>query len=275
MQINYRLVAFDLDDTTLDSNKVLRPEVAAALRAISRAGVVLLPATGRQRQGVPEEILALPALRYLATSNGAKLYDLSEDRVLREDGFSKEAALSILMQTRPYQTLAAVYINGVGYAQKQDITFLEEVLPAPLFNYLKSAREMKDDLVGFVRESDALVEKLSFHFASPAQRKGVAGLFSKRGDLVVTSSVFSNIELNTPGANKGAALAFLTHRLGIPRAQTLAIGDSSNDLSLLHAAGTAVAVANAADEIKAAADFIVPSCDEGGVALALEKAFEF
>ena len=55
--------------------------------------------------------------------------------------------------------------------------------------------------------------------------------------------------------------------------QVLAIGDSENDLEMLEAAGTGVAMGNAASEVKRAADDITAGNDEEGVALAIRKYF--
>ena len=65
-------------------------------------------------------------------------------------------------------------------------------------------------------------------------------------------------------------LGALEH-LGIDPEETLAMGDEGSDLPLLRAAGIAVAMENASEIVKAAADFVTASCDEDGVALALEK----
>ena len=59
--------------------------------------------------------------------------------------------------------------------------------------------------------------------------------------------------------------------LGIPREETIAIGDGENDISMLRWAGLGIAMANAPENVKAAADVIAPACDEDGAAWAMEK----
>ena len=71
--------------------------------------------------------------------------------------------------------------------------------------------------------------------------------------------------------DKGEALRFLLRHLGLEASQVLAMGDGGSDLPLLQAAGIGVAMANATEGVKAAADFVTTSCDEDGVAVALEK----
>ncbi len=72
----------------------------------------------------------------------------------------------------------------------------------------------------------------------------------------MTSSISSNIELNSLDANKGAALKTLCGLLGVGIEETLTFGDGSNDLTMLSAAGTGAAMLNASDKVKAAADIV-------------------
>jgi hydroxymethylpyrimidine pyrophosphatase-like HAD family hydrolase len=72
-----------------------------------------------------------------------------------------------------------------------------------------------------------------------------------------------------PGASKGAALLALAERMGIPAAETFAIGDGLNDISMLKAAGVSVAMAGAPPSVRTAAQFVTSSNDEEGFARAL------
>ena len=72
-------------------------------------------------------------------------------------------------------------------------------------------------------------------------------------------------EVTSPNASKGNALAFVAARCGIPQAETIAVGDSDNDISMIRWAGLGVAMGNAAPEVKAAASLIAPSVHGGWV----------
>ena len=73
------------------------------------------------------------------------------------------------------------------------------------------------------------------------------------------------------GIDKGETFLWLLDHLGIGPEETIAIGDGGSDIPLLRAAGIGIAMENALDYVKAAADDVTASCDEDGVALALEK----
>lgn len=77
-------------------------------------------------------------------------------------------------------------------------------------------------------------------------------------------------EMLLKGVNKGTAINFICQKLGIDPADTFAIGDSVNDLDMLKAAGTAIAMANAPDEVKNAADFVTTLAEDDGIAIALK-----
>ena len=89
-------------------------------------------------------------------------------------------------------------------------------------------------------------------------------------DVVYSSGRY--LEFNPHGVNKGAGLLALAERLGIKQEETIAVGDSSNDLAMIRAAGLGCAVANASDEAKAAAGYVCAgSNDDGAVAEIIEK----
>jgi hydroxymethylpyrimidine pyrophosphatase-like HAD family hydrolase len=79
------------------------------------------------------------------------------------------------------------------------------------------------------------------------------------------------LEITRKEATKGQALKFLSEKEGISAEEIVAIGDSYNDLDMLQFAGTGVAVANAPQEVKNAADVITRAAAEDGVAVFLEK----
>ena len=79
------------------------------------------------------------------------------------------------------------------------------------------------------------------------------------------------VNVIAPGASKGRALEEMASFLGIPLAEVVAIGNGSNDVSLLATAGLAVAMGNSPAELKAVADFVVPDVEHSGVAAAVAR----
>lgn len=77
-------------------------------------------------------------------------------------------------------------------------------------------------------------------------------------------------EMVNKGINKGSAIKIVCEKLGIDIADTFAVGDSVNDLDMLKTAGTAIAMANAPDEVKAVADYVTDLAEDDGIANALK-----
>jgi hydroxymethylpyrimidine pyrophosphatase-like HAD family hydrolase len=75
----------------------------------------------------------------------------------------------------------------------------------------------------------------------------------------------------SPGVSKGKALEKLVAHLQVPLGEVIAIGDGTNDISLLTVAGVAIAMGNAADEVKAIADYVTLDVDHSGLAAAIDE----
>ena len=100
-----------------------------------------------------------------------------------------------------------------------------------------------------------------------AARKDLQGI---KG-LQITSSWVNNLELMPAGVDKGLAVRELAKQLGLEDSQVMVIGDYDNDLSMFCCAGFAVAMGNAPDHVKAAADAVTLTNDEDGVAHAIRR----
>ena len=88
-------------------------------------------------------------------------------------------------------------------------------------------------------------------------------------DLELVYSEISSLECSAAGVSKGSGLERLCALLGIPMADCIAVGDADNDIPMLRAAGLGVAMGNAPDYVKTAADRIVSDLDHGGCAEAV------
>jgi hypothetical protein len=93
--------------------------------------------------------------------------------------------------------------------------------------------------------------------------------YGDRFAVVRSHTLFS--EITAPGVSKGSALAFLAHRYGIAREETIAAGDNGNDVSMIAWAGLGVAMANATPEAMAVAKWVAPSVGEDGVADLIDR----
>ena len=97
----------------------------------------------------------------------------------------------------------------------------------------------------------------------------LAASFAGRLNVVRSHPLF--VEIISPRVSKGRGVAHLADLYGVSRAQTIAVGDSGNDLSMVQWAGLGVAMGNASADVKAVADWIAPPVSEDGVAAVIER----
>ena len=266
--LKYKLIAFDLDGTLLDDAKRLPAENLRARREAGERGALLVPATGRIPAGLPEELLALPGARYGILINGALLYDFEQARPVGRAEIPVETALEVIDFLAAQGVLYDCYQDEWGYIDRAFYERASDYIDDPgILDLLVRLRTPLPSLRDYLAEKGAGVQKLQLHTKDAALRQRLLRELTERFPaLSVTSSIPTNIEINSGEANKGDALLRLCAILGLDPAETLAFGDGTNDSSLLRAAGLGVAMANALPAVKAAADALTASNNDAGVA---------
>ena len=268
-----KLIALDLDGTLLNTEKALTAKTEAALRRAAEAGVEIVPATGRFFEAIPDSVRTLPYLHYAITINGAELRDLRAARPLLRAEIPWRQAVAVMEYLDRLPVIYDCYMDNWGWMTQAHYDRAAAYAPhRHSLEMLRSLRTPVPELKAHLAQTGHDVQKIQTFFQDAALRlETMTALTERFPDLVVTSSVPRNLELNSRDAQKGSALLRLAAHLGVAQAETAAFGDDLNDLSMLQAAGIGVAMGNAAPELKAAADEITASCDEDGVALALER----
>lgn len=268
-----KLIALDLDGTLLNSKKQVSPRTYRALEMAAAKGYWIVPATGRAVMALPDEVLSFPFLRYVISVNGACVSDQIKKIKLFTADIPKKTALDLISFAKQFDCMYDCYWNDIGWANKALLDRIryynrdEEVIKL----ILRSRRPV-DDLESFIQKNADAVQKLQLCFRNLEEREIAKEKIQIHfPDITATSSFRNNLELNWKTANKGSALLFLANHLQIPASDTFAFGDSSNDLSMLRAAGTGIATGNAADEIKEACAVVTETNDCDGVAVYLEK----
>lgn len=267
-----KLIAFDLDGTLLNSKKEITPETFRVLELAASKGIEIVPSTGRFWNAVPANVKALEFVHYAITLNGAELFDVRESKSLGRFEMPVERARTLC---RVFDDLGVIYdfvADGHGFMKRELYNRLSEVMIGEW--QVKIVRDMRTPIDDVYHELSTKkgVQKMQIYTKDKTLRENLlASLPVVFPRLLFTSSVPNNIEINDPSANKGAALRFIADKINIPMSEIIAFGDGSNDITMIRDAGTGVAMANAIDEIKEAADYITLSCDEDGVAEGIKK----
>ncbi len=267
--INYRLVASDLDGTLLRSDGKVSERTRTAVHRVLET-VPFVIATGRPPRWVHPVADDLGHRAIAVCSNGAITVDLANDgaivdsRTLAIDAAKRavEAVLSVL----PDAAFAVDNIHGfshsTNYIPKWEMP--SDVRVAPIFELLD-----EPCLKVLFRHPEMNPEILALVTKAVGDEAGIT--YGAAGPAVALADTL--IEIMAPGVNKAAALARICDAHNIDASEVLAFGDMPNDAEMIEWAGHGVAMAQAHPSLKAIANEIGLAHDEDGVARILERTF--
>lgn len=273
MKKKIRMIAFDLDGTTLQRGNLLSERNRQAMEKAAEAGVYVVPSTGRIVSFLPSCLTELPGIRYAITSNGAAVWDMQENRRICANLIDPETTLRVAQIAAEYKIYMELYVNGRSITRRGDPEKAGSVFgfpPEKLF-FTKKDYVFVDDFAAYIRDENVHPEKINFMYVPEDIRDAFYARLQALGTLEITYSNVDNFELNAKGCDKGTGLLAFCTVLGMDPAETMAIGDNGNDLGMLREAGLAVAVDNAIDAVKAVCDVVVADYREDGFAEAVER----
>ena len=269
-KLDARLIALDLDDTLLNSDRVVSEGNARVLRECCERGIYVVLCSGRAKKSVLPFAKSIgitehPFGRYLIAMNGCCVYDVREG----EELFVRSIAPGILV--RAAEEAKRVGLLGQAYADDRiffeeetqwtrmdgELCGLESVVVEGFEHFLREGTFYKMLVAG----EEATIASLQQHLAS---------LFGESAVVFTSKPYF--LEVLPPDCGKGEAIGQLAAFLGIPQSATLCFGDSMNDESMIRLCGAGVAMINGDDRIKSLARFVTERTnDEDGVAHFIEK----
>jgi hydroxymethylpyrimidine pyrophosphatase-like HAD family hydrolase len=252
-----RLIALDLDGTSLLRDGSMSSAVRQGVCEVVKAGVDVVIATGRAI-GTTLPIVSYLGLErgFVVCSNGGVTLELDPDepdgyRILEIVTFDPGLALEMLRGSWP-DAVCAVEEVGVGFKVSgpfPDGELVGEVRVVPWAELSASpaTRVTFRSPTGTAEDFLGLVERIGLHSVNYAV------------------GFTAWLDINPEGVSKASALELVRRRLCVDPAETTAVGDQRNDLEMLHWAARSVAMGNAPDEVKAIADEVTWDVDQDGL----------
>lgn len=268
--MDIRLIAMDLDGTALCRDRCsFSPRLQAALDAAYSKGVAVVPVTGRQYELLPPAVLGHPAWSGLVVlCNGGQIRKLENGELLDSRFIPRDALLQLHELAQTLQIPLEFSHNGRLHLTQS--SYDAQLGHAPLNFHVHTILAKNGVIVEDLRPlCDVAVEKAQLPYIPEHLKQETL----RRLENIPVSAVWSSadsMEITHVEATKGNALQRLSRLLDIPMEQILAIGDSGNDETMLRRAGLGVAMGNAPDFVKAAADAVTESNCNDGAALAIE-----
>lgn len=274
--MDLKAIALDIDGTLTNDEKRVTPRTREALLAAQRRGIRVVLASGRPVQGLRALAAELDLAAHhglIAAFNGAVVMDAATDEVVFSQPLGVSDARAVVDHLRGFDVIPWVTVG-------------EELLVEDPYRCMIEHRGEPKNIIKYERDACDLVIRevrdLAAAIAHPVEKvlaagsdtylqehwRAMAAPFADELSCVFTADFY--FEYTAPGVHKGRALAEALPKIGIDLADTAAFGDAQNDLTMLAAAGVGVAMGNATDEVKAAADMVTRSNNDDGVAHALE-----
>lgn len=272
-----KIIALDLDGTLFSRSGEVTPYTKEMLLAARERGIAIVISSGRPFTGLPFDTAKELGIEYAITANGAGVYRIADKNCLHEDAMVSQTAAGLCNILHEKHLHLDAFIHGEAYTQNTSFEIIQHsVLPESVKNYILTTRNQVPDLAAFILENNFTLQKLSLTFEQETDgvfidREDTKTYLLSRPDLNVVCGGFHNLECTKAGVTKGTGLQFLCNYLNIPIEQSMACGDSENDLDILKAAGYSVAMENAEEEIKSVCDFVTASCDDDGVGCVIAK----
>ena len=264
--MKYKLIAMDLDGTLNNSQKHITDVTKAALMQAQQQGIRLALASARPSPGLFKErdILHLQDFGGILMSyNGGRIVDAATGITLFETAMDIGQTRQVLRQ-------------------------LEQLPVTPILDdgkqfYVTDAQGYK---ISYECQNNNMacteVENLSdFLFFSPIKilmsvlpeqlkqvQQQIAAFLPENLTVVQTAAFY--LEVIPKTINKGQGIRDICRTLGISPAEVMSFGDAANDIPMILEAGMGVAMGNAAEEVKAAANYVTATNDEDGIAAALQ-----
>lgn len=265
--MDYKLIAMDLDGTLNNDQKIITEKTKAALMATQKRGIRLALASARPSPGLFKERDVLRLQDYngiLMSYNGGRIVDAATGKVLFETSMD-------LAQTK--QVLRRLEALPVTPILDDGVQFYVADKNGYKVDYECKNNSMTCTEVGNLADFLSFAPIKILMSVRPEElaevQKQIAAFLPETLTVVQTAAFY--LEVIPKVINKGQGIRDICAVLGIDPSEVISFGDAANDIPMLREAGMGVAMGNAAETVKAAANMVTLSNNEDGIAAALEK----
>ena len=261
-----KLIASDIDETIIRHDQIVPERNKEAIKQAIDKGVIVMLATGRgpyEIFDIPEQAGVIADDRYVICCNGAVTMNVKTKEIV--DVVDMDFSYARNVFNYAYENNLTFYIYTLD--NKYGLNLTDDTIVAE-----KHINIIETDNIDFLENETILKVIIKNENMNLLQALEVDVARITNYELEITYSSNMYMEINARGVNKAVALKKVCNHYNISMKDVLAIGDNYNDVAMLEAAGTSVAVKNARLQVKESADYITVHDHNGGaVGEAIEK----
>jgi hydroxymethylpyrimidine pyrophosphatase-like HAD family hydrolase len=262
-----------MDGTLLDPAGKISPRVREAIGKAGAAGMTVVVATGRRYRTSRAIAEDAGLSSYVICQHGTHIRRMSDDSLVRSATFEEDAARAVVEVMVGHGFEPRVFLDG--FDREMDFLIITPgAEPKEMFGYTGTAWRVAKEIE--VPDGMAVMVVASFGGVD-ALEPALDEIRALGGDRVGVHVInppgapYWCLEAMSPRAGKGNALLVLAERLKVKPEETAAVGDDVNDIDMIEKAGVGIAMGNAVEAVKEAADFIVGANGDDGLAEAIER----
>ena len=268
------LLASDLDGTMMRNDSKLSDYTKDVLRRAIQHGVEFLPTSGRSYRAAYDAIKDIEGIRYFLGGNASVITDVRTEEILKQWIIPTEVAYKIYRLILDMGGYVEMYCENDVYVDKGRIPIAyESPLPVPFLDSLLETVIRVPSMDLMIRRGIMQVNKMHIIFPDSGDRLVLAKELSRLKEVQFAYPTNNNMEVFPADCNKDVGMEYIRELLNIEPEHTIAMGDSNNDKAMVEYAALGIAVANAMEELKEAADLVVESNEEDGPARFIDARF--
>lgn len=271
-KINYPLIVSDFDGTLVRKDGTISEENKRAIAAYMQAGGAFAISTGRMPSGIMSRVQELGLTGMVSCCQGSIIMNIESNQPIMQGTLSFHSTLAACKKMETMGLHIHVYDLWDFYCNKDDdaLKFYERAVRG------KGKLVLDKPISQFVEENCLCAYKLLAMVPAQENEKVLQTLAAEHFDgCDITKSDEFLVEVISSRYSKGTAVEFLAQYYGVPLEKTIAVGDQRNDLPMIEKAGLGIAVKNADESLKAAADYVCDYTNEENAIKNIIEKFGF
>lgn len=266
--MNYRMLVLDLDDTLLKDDRTVSELTRRRLLEAQQQGMIVVLASGRPTyamQHLAKELCLAEYGGYFISFNGARITSCADQHILLSVDISHAQMCKLFDLAQEHGVYIQTYTEDhILVSKDNEYTQIEKEITG--MDVIECA-----DFKAEIPKTAVKAMMLEHPDRLKEVEKALRPVVENELYMTITKPFF--LEFMNPAVDKGKSLVTLAQHLNVPMKQVIAVGDSYNDISMIKAAGLGVAMGNAVEAVKQAADYETADNEHDGVARVVERFF--